>query len=191
MSPVGPGPVPGNPAPGMHLPGWVHPDELTWLRATAATMGSVTEIGSMYGRSAFALLGGCPGPVYCVDPWDDPGRYRSFLDNCGHFPNLRAIRGRSPHAADQVPDVDMVFIDGNHEHTAVLADIQAWLPKTRKLICGHDYNHAGYPGIRVVVDAIFGDRVRPATGDDWTRSISIWAVDLEGAPPDRSSRRLS
>ncbi len=35
---------------------------------------------------------------------------------------------------------DMVFIDGDHSYEAVKRDIELWLPKCRKLICGHDYN---------------------------------------------------
>jgi hypothetical protein len=37
---------------------------------------------------------------------------------------------------------DFVFIDGNHSYNAVLADINAWLPKIKPggWICGHDYH---------------------------------------------------
>jgi hypothetical protein len=150
------------------------PAELTWLGDQAAGMGSVAEIGVLHGRSAFALLTACDGPVYCVDPWDDVGDhcYGSFLGYCGHFPNLHAVRGYSPAAASEVPDVDMTFIDGDHEYESVVADIECWLPKTRKLICGHDYQNAdgGFPGVKRAVDEIFGDRVVVAE--------AIWAVSL-------------
>lgn len=181
---MGPEPIEGHPTAGTHIWGWMTPDELEWLRATAATMTSVVEIGVLRGRSAFALLTGCPGPVYCIDPWDDQGdhAYPAFMADCGHFPNLVAIRGRSPEAAAQVPDVDMVFIDGAHDYAQVVADITAWLPKTRRLICGHDYSlsaEAGFPDVRRAVDEIFGDRVRPAdfVDTDFDR-FSIWAVDV-------------
>jgi methyltransferase family protein len=135
-------------------------------------MRSVVEVGSLHGRSAFALLNACNGPVYCIDPWDDD-RYESFMDECGHFSNLVAIRACSPGAADQVPDVDMVFLDGDHEYEGVVADIEAWLPKTRKLLCGHDYGHPDYPGVARAVDEILGDQVVLAGPGDLE---GIWTV---------------
>lgn len=173
---MGPDPVPGHPTPGMHIWGWMSPPELKWLGAQAATMDSVAEIGSLHGRSAFALLTACPGPVYCVDPWDDvhDQSYASFMGSCGHFPNLVAIRGTSPLDPAATPEVDMTFIDGAHAYEAVLADIAAWLPKTRRLICGHDYQNAdgGYPGVQQAVAKVFGDRAQAAP------ETSIWWIDV-------------
>lgn len=178
---IGPDPVHGHPAPGMHIWGWMSPTELTWLADTASTMDSVVEVGSLHGRSAFALLTGCPGPVYCIDPWDDAAdeSRSSFVRNCGHFPNLHARAGRSPDVAAVTPDVDMVFLDGAHDYASVLADIGAWLPKTRKLLCGHDYNHPGYPDVKAAVDTYLGGRIRPAVGDTWTDgAMSIWVYNV-------------
>lgn len=176
-----PDPVLDHPSPGMHIWGWMSPAELDWLAETAATMSSVAEIGCLHGRSSYALLTGCPGAVYCVDPWDDPAdeSYGSFLGSCGHFDNLHAVRGYSPAVAADVPDVDMVFIDGGHDYDQVVADIEAWLPKTRKLICGHDYSHEGFGGVKQAVDEIFGARARPAVPRD-TRYVktSIWKVRI-------------
>jgi hypothetical protein len=94
-----------------------------------------------------------------------------------------AIRASSPAAAEQVPDVDMVFLDGDHRYKAVVADIEAWLPKTRKLLCGHDYGHPRYPGVARAVDEIFGDRVVPAGPGELA---AIWTVqpDQAGGPVD-------
>lgn len=177
---MGPEPLLDCPSPGAHIWGWMSPAELDWLEATAATMGSVVEVGSLRGRSAFALLTGCEGPVYCVDPWDDQGGHaiKAFMEDCGHFPNLHAVKGYSPAAAERVPDVDMVFIDGAHDRASVEADIDAWLPKTRRLLCGHDYTHEGFGDVRRVVDERFGDRVRCGDVTDGFDQISIWAVDI-------------
>lgn len=168
-----PEPVEGHPVPGMHIWGWMTPEQLDWLGAQAAGMQSVVEVGSLRGRSAFALLTACDGPVYCIDPW--PEHYRSFMAQCGHFPNLVAIRGSSPEAAAQVPDVDMVFLDGDHEYEGVVADIEAWLPKTRTLLCGHDYGHPEYPGVAEAVDEILGDRMELAGPGSLQ---SIWTVRI-------------
>lgn len=174
---MGPEGIEGHPTPGMHIWGWMSPAELEWLAARAGEMDSVVEIGCLHGRSAFALLTACPGPVWCIDPWDDVADHccRSFLGYCGHFSNLHAVRGFSPAAAADVPDVDMVFIDGDHEYESVIADIEAWLPKTRRLICGHDYSNAdgGYPGVKQAVDEVFGDRVVVPGAES-----AIWSVRL-------------
>jgi precorrin-6B methylase 2 len=154
------------------------PEELIWLMVQARNMESVVEIGSLHGRSAFALLTACPGRVYCIDPWDDSGwhSYGSFMGNVGHFDNLIAIQDYSPAAASQVPDVDMVFIDGDHGYESVVNDLVAWYPKTRKLICGHDYYHgpeAGFPGVAEAVDHFFGGL--NVMCDEGT---SIWYVEV-------------
>lgn len=171
-----PDPVPGHPTPGMEIWGWMSPAELEWLGAQAATMDSVAEIGVLHGRSAFALLTACKGSVFCVDPWDDVKDHSlpSFKSYCGHFPNLRIVRGYSPAAADDVPNIDMTFIDGNHDYPQVVADITAWLPKTRKLICGHDYQNVdgGFPGVAQAVHELFpGQFTNPP-------NTSIWVVEL-------------
>lgn len=172
-----PEPAPDHPTPGMHIWGWMSPEQLDWLIARAGEMDSIAEVGSLHGRSSFALLTACDGPVYCIDPWDDPDNYGypSFLRSCGHFPNLHVVRGLSPQACDQVPDVDMVFLDGDHDYDAVIADIDAWLPKARRLLCGHDYDHADYPGVKQAVDERFGDRVK--RGEPGTAK-AIWYVEL-------------
>ena len=171
-------PDPDDPTPGAHIHGWMAPIELRWLGARAAEMESIAEIGSLRGRSAFALLTACAGPVYCVDPWDDDGNhcFPAFLDACGHFRNVRPVHGLSPAVAERIPDVDMVFLDGDHEYASVIADIAAWLPKTRKLLCGHDYyvpvEDAGFPGVPRAVQERFGENVAVGEG------TSIWYVEL-------------
>ncbi len=189
---MGPEPDLTSDVPGMGIWGWMSPAELRWLGEQAARMDSVVEIGCLHGRSAFALLTACPGPVYCIDPWNDEAdaSYPSFMGNCGHFPNLRAVRARSLGAIGDIlvkrgaeagvtgaPPVDMVFIDGAHAYESVLADICAWLPHTTALICGHDYSkddQPGYPGVAQAVDEVFGDQVRVADG------TAIWSVNLDG-----------
>ena len=162
--------------PGTNIWGWMSEIELTWLREQAATMDSVAEIGVLHGRSAFALLTGCKGPVYCVDPWDDEGDHclPSFKSSCGHFPNVSIVRGYSPAAAAEVPDIDMTFIDADHVYESVVADINAWLPKTRKLLCGHDHqeSNGGFPGVAEAVHEIFPGQFTNPEG------TSIWVVRL-------------
>jgi hypothetical protein len=165
-----PDPVPDHPAPGMHLWGWMTPDELLWLRGQAIRMRSVVEIGSLHGRSSYALAVNCPGEVYCIDPWPD-GAWESWERSVGNvLPNVHGIRGYSPESGPAVPGpVDMVFLDGAHDYTSVVNDIEYWEPRTEMLLCGHDYRHADYPDVATVVDELLGTRAHLVPG------TSIWA----------------
>ncbi len=166
------------------IDGYTIVDELRWLYLKAMEMGSVVEVGSYLGRSSHALLSGCPGTVTCIDSWmplkweegDDEWkaeeRYQHFLANTAQFPNRAVLRKPSIEAAAMFIDgsVDMVFIDGDHGKQSVIDDITAWLPKTRKLLCGHDYDCMGWPEVKQVVDDTFGERVRVHG--------TIWFVEL-------------
>jgi hypothetical protein len=181
-----PDPVPDHPDPAMRVWGWMSPTELEWLRETASTMDNVAEVGSLHGRSTTALLEGCSGYVYAIDPWNDPDGYclPSFMRSCGHYPNLRPIQGYSPQVivSHQLPDVDMVFLDGAHDAASVRADIEGWLPKCRKIMCGHDYiENGGFPDVFTVVNQYFGDRVTVAP------DTAIWVVEMNTSK--KSSRK--
>ncbi len=178
------------------IPGRMSRAELCWLYETAKKMESVVEIGSLQGRSTFVLASGCnggKGKVYAVDPWIfqggwmtdpdlmltgyNPGDsfFKDFLKNCGHFPHLTAIKKRSVQAAAELPElkVDMVFIDGNHDKKSVLADLKAWVPRAKKLVCGHDLDHPECPDVRRALNDFFGmDKV--VVGQD-----TIWMVKVE------------
>lgn len=165
-------------APGAHIFGWMSPRELDWLHDQATRMNSVAEIGSFKGRSTFALLTGCDGPVYSVDKHEPQGptrqwgsSYPEFIENVGHFKNLIVVKEWSPAAASMVPSVDMCFIDGDHTEEGLEADLEAWVPKTRVLLCGHDYDHAAYPGVTRVVDRWFPERTILA-------DTGIWVLDV-------------
>lgn len=130
--------------------------ELIWLHEQALQVNSVVEIGSWKGRSTYALLTGCRGPVYAVDHFmGSPSElttnhaealtgdiYADFMANVGHFFNLSMLRMPSITAAQQFRDlnatVEMVFIDGEHTEASVLLDIEMWAPLTSKILCGHD-----------------------------------------------------
>ena len=137
------------------IEGWTTELELEWLEDRAKEMSSVVEIGCWKGRSAKALLEGCSGRVWCIDhfkgsseaQFSTPARaekekiYERFMENVGHYKNLEVVKCKSEEAAERANGiVDMVFIDGDHRYECVKQDIDLWLPKCRKLICGHDYN---------------------------------------------------
>lgn len=165
------------------IDGWMTQYELTWLASHAAEMKDVLEVGSWKGRSTFALLSSCNGPVYALDHWEgsrDDFRispelghkaFDEFKANVGHFGNLHVIRADSTkYEPDEGFAVDMAFIDGCHAYEDVLTDIRKWRPRARCLICGHDIN---LPDVARAVNEEFGDAVHYGAG-------SIWFVWLDG-----------
>lgn len=152
------------------IEGFMWRDEVNYLHEEAKNHETIVEIGSWKGRSTHALLSGCPGTVYAIDHFlgsenekDGPHKeavddvvYNQFLNNVGHFPNLKVLRMSSKEASEQFKDksIDMVFIDGEHTEKGIEEDIALWLPKAKKVICGHDYG-TQYPGVKKHVDINF------------------------------------
>lgn len=149
------------------IPGWTTIRELQTLSELAASSGSVIEVGSWKGRSTKAMLDACNGTVTAVDTWkgsdgDVTGLaagvqdvFAEFKKNVGHYQNLRICKGASTEIALFAPDADMVFIDASHSYEDCKADIEAWLPKCRKIMCGHDYAPE-FPGVIRAVTEKFG-----------------------------------
>lgn len=147
------------------LEGMVTPTELNWLYKTSKTVDSFLEIGSYKGKSTHAILsGGCP-EVYAVDHFvgsSDPietgnlDTYDAFLKNVAGFKNLTTYRMSSLEAVSEFADksLDVVFIDGGHRIQEITEDIVAWLPKAKKILCGHDYNDV--KAVKLAVDTLLG-----------------------------------
>ena len=169
------------------IQGWMTRPELEWLYEKAKTMESIVEIGSYKGRSTYVLASACNGDigrVYAIDPFagvaldknpeaNGKPTFDDFMKNCGHFKNLTVVKKTSVEAAALVaipPKVEMTFFDGDHSYEAMKEDLKAWVPRTTKLICGHDFNDPMYPGVKQALYEFFGaDRV--ASGPD-----SLWYI---------------
>ena len=107
--------------------------------------------------STFKYLG--EGKAYAIDPWDkfetiryfDPmleevdlnwwGNlnmnhiYQSFLKMLGHFqlqPYCVVLRKTAEKAVLELPEIDVLYLDGNHAEFPSLQDAQNYLPKVRK-----------------------------------------------------------
>jgi len=164
------------------IPGWTTDAELEWLTEAAKRVDTIVEIGSWKGRSTRALLEGNPKTVWAVDHFKgspsemrtyhreakDEDIYEIFMKNVGHYENLEVLKMDSVEASKQFEDksVDMVFIDGEHTYDAVVRDIEAWLPKVKVAICGHDY---------------WIDEVKQAVGDtlgEVATIESIWIKEI-------------
>ncbi len=112
---------------------------------------SVVEVGTFVGLSA-CFFAERVGQVVCVDTFDATNsatfnpvgvhiiedQYRTFLENTVAYPNIRHIVLPSLEAATLPLSADMVYIDADHTTEAVVADIEAWIPHARQVICGDD-----------------------------------------------------
>lgn len=161
------------------IKGWTSKLELEWLAEQASKRKNIVEIGSWMGRSAVAMATNTVGKVLAVDTWQgtpEDGHFRQlegkpadwliqqFIDNKTGVENLTWIQGRSTTVASllsQVPQFDMIFIDGDHSYAAVKADIIAWLPLMLPggLLCHHDYD-GGRPGCVKAIREMY-PRIKP------------------------------
>jgi hypothetical protein len=147
----------------------------------------VCEVGSWAGRSAI-LMAQAGATVTCVDTWEgskndegckayDGSRGRPldvFRRNTVGLP-ITAHVGKSPEASEDFADgeFDIVYIDAEHDYESVKADIEAWLPKARHIIAGHDY--CSFHGVRRAVEASLpGCRVM---GNVWAAKVPAHVVN--------------
>ena len=154
------------------IEGWMGEEELDFLHKIAKKMNSVVEIGSYQGRSTVALLESGT-KVTAIDTWKGNKElvvkkkdYKEFLKNIAKYSNLTIIVGESVKTSKQFDKVDMVFIDGDHTYKGVKRDIKAWLHKTTKLICGHDYD---FEEVQRAVDEFF--KVDGVIGSIWYKKL--------------------
>lgn len=150
----------------------------------------VIEVGSWVGRSAI-VMADAGAEVTCVDPWREYNSYsdvlsaayaqfgadkvyRTFLSNIGTRKDrsIHPLRKTSLEAAASMSEqVDLVFIDANHEYEFVKQDIEAWLPHVRPggIIAGHDYGMSLFPGVKQAVNEVFPTGVAVQGTVWWTR----------------------
>jgi cephalosporin hydroxylase len=141
----------------------------------AYDINSVIEVGSFVGLSA-CFFAERVGSVLCIDTFDAANtetmnpvgvhvvenQYRTFLDNTQDYPNIRHMVADSLTAAGLPFYADMVYLDGDHTHDAVVADIEAWKPHARKVLCGDDANDPRF-GVSAALETLdmpdYGERI--------------------------------
>lgn len=153
---------------GLAIEGFTSENELAWLYDNA--FGYAVEVGSLAGRSATVIgqkLQRMGGRLTCIDPWmnyvssrgvpiSSAETFRQFADNVDGIPTINWRRVTSQMAAlGGARDVDFLFLDGDHNYTAIRRDLLAWLPRIRPngIICGHDWSDR-YPGVKQAVSEI-------------------------------------
>jgi hypothetical protein len=166
------------------IPGWFpqeNRDQLARL-IVEHDIRSVVEIGSFMGLSAvwFASHPQIES-VTCVDlfvelaPWrngntlvetlDTWGWPRDFFhlfrDNVarsGYWHKIHPIKQNSRFAGNMVPPADLVYIDGDHTKGGCKQDIEIYLPKAKKTLCGDDYQEHPDFGVIQAVDELLPHR---------------------------------
>ena len=151
------------------------------MRATLAMLidrfqvRSVIEVGSFLGLSA-CWFAERVETVTCVDVFDrnmlgsvmqDAMRiapagsvdnmYDTFLLNTAAYPNIASHKTDSLTAAAELDVVaDLVYIDADHTYEGVKADVEAWTPHARRVVCGDD-NHDAWPSVQRLAREIGAD----------------------------------
>ena len=120
-------------------------------------VSSVIEVGSFLGLSA-CWFAEHVEEVTCVDVFDKDmlgsvmrsamrsappetmdNMYDLFLANTAAYPNITSHKMPSLQAAAELDVVaDLVYIDADHTYEAVKADVEAWTPHARRVVCGDD-----------------------------------------------------
>jgi len=155
--------------------------------ATSGVPCTWVEVGVFEGQ-ALCWLGvevwnrSLPVTIVAVDTFAGwPGTKRgpalrdAFFQHTHHLrgrlgERFRVIEASSVVAAEQFPveSIGVVWLDGDHDHTAVRADLAAWQPKVRPggIIGGDDW---AFPGVRDAVKATGRFELVPGSQDgrDW------------------------
>lgn len=129
------------------------------------------EIGSYMGESTLIFCSyNTFEEVHCIDPFEGKEEANDMLNvdwkqvkkefwtNTRHFKNkIKVYNDYSYNLVDKFPDkfFDFIYIDANHTYEDVKRDVLSYLPKTKSIIGGHDYNPGVWDGVVEAVNEIF------------------------------------
>ncbi len=157
------------------IEGWLsgHEAELLYHSARCCTAkGVIVEIGSYKGKSTICLAKGSQRgkniKIYAIDPHEGYTEYagaktpsNTFAEFSRNIEKARVadlivpIVDTSRHAALSFHEpIELLFIDGSHEYSAVKEDFHDWVPKVIDggMVVFHDT--IGYEGPRRVVNEL-------------------------------------
>jgi predicted O-methyltransferase YrrM len=126
-----------------------------WANEIGAN-GPAVEVGTFSGENAVVMTKYF-NSVVTVDPWrngydkDDHASNadmaeveKKYFERIKDLKNISHLKLTSLEGANEFEDasLDFVYLDGDHQTDAVVADIDAWKPKIRKggILAGHDIN---------------------------------------------------
>jgi predicted O-methyltransferase YrrM len=184
----------------LDIPGWMRETDLKMIEQLARHVpehGSVLEIGSLFGRSAWTWAMSIPetATIHCIDIWRgipiDEGS--DFLE--GDIPDgplattidlflkyTKDCRNLTYVHADyidvvpayQAASYDLIFLDAWHENPGFHDEINLMLPllKPQGVFCGHDFNEY-HPDVRTEVVAL-ANRLRVPI--QLAPDCNVWAM---------------
>lgn len=173
------------------IPGWFTAHDASfyaWLVDQIPHGGSIVEVGCWRGRSLSCLLveianSGKQIAVTAVDTFrgsdDEQEMLKAAKTDDIHAECLRnaaragypfsVVVGDSVEVGREFEMVDAVFLDGCHGYDALMADIAAWLPKTRRILCGHDVL---LPSVKQALTDTFGSNWSAGRGECWWKTLA-------------------
>lgn len=146
----------------------------------------IVEIGCYVGRSTHVLAQTAKlrnSRVITIDPfltkfdgWDGNNAKKYFVrDVLSVFDNVQLIEEYSQNVVDRVPEMDFLFIDGDHSYEGVKRDCENYLPKLKsgRNVSFHDYNGSSFAELRKAVDECCGS---------WEIVNNAWSVTTRRKP---------
>ena len=150
---------------------------------------TIVELGSYMGESSLIFAEEFPnGKIICVDSWE--GGFDDS-DSCSNVDysdvekqfdlrmnmvnNITKIKGLSTSVEIEC---NLVYIDACHKYECVKNDIIHWLPLTKQIISGHDYNtdefiqyHPHIAGVKRAVNELLGPPTNIYQDGSWFKII--------------------
>ena len=141
----------------------IHPISNCILKAGVAASFKpkvILEIGTYLGWGAASFKKVCPDcDVYTINPKNAKGRYNPIKnEDIGSFYKRRGLKVKQIWADSNyfdyssIPQVDVTYIDGNHEYDYVYNDLEKTSKITKKSVILDDY----IPKDRINSKAVFG-----------------------------------
>jgi predicted O-methyltransferase YrrM len=163
--------------------GWFHHGPAILALLEEHRPRTVVELGTWRGASAIAMarvVRRWGGTVTCIDTWTGdaihggtsvdgvtfertPGA-PAMIAECaanliaaGVQASVRLIPATTIEAARAWRDpIDFLYIDADHSFSAVLADLETWIPFVRRggIVAGDDYGNPAFPAVRQAWDYV-------------------------------------
>lgn len=116
---------------------------------------TMLETGTCFGKSScdWVLSGG--GHVWTMEFTDRANIARNNIRSIGLENEITVIQCNSE-AFNWNREVDVVWLDSDHGYTHLTKEINKYILWGKHLICGHDYGHKNFPGVKQAVDDYFG-----------------------------------